>query len=77
MGSDNGGPWCGAAGNSQCAVSTRAARNKLTLIITSRHVRAEITGKLLILYKFDLRHFIRTTLLYKILFAEFKKLFWF
>ena len=48
---------------------------KLTLIITSRRVRAKITGKLLIMCNFDLHHSIRTTLLYKILFAEFKKLF--
>ena len=51
--------------------------NKLTQNITSRRVCAKITGKLLILCNFDLHHSIRTTLLYKILFAEFKKLFWF
>ena len=50
---------------------------KLTLKITSRRVRAKITGKLLILCNFDLHHSICTTLLYKILFTEFKNLFWF
>ena len=51
--------------------------NKLTLIITSRRGRAKITGKLLILCNFDIHHSMRTTLLYKIFFAEFKKRYWF
>ena len=44
---------------------------------TSRRVCAKITGKLLNLCNFDLHHLISTMLLYKIIFAEFKKLLWF